>query len=218
MQGSNKAILWDLDGVLIDSEHLHFITWEKTLHDAGFSFTYADFKATFGRNNLGVLTYLLGQPPSAEFLDEMATRKESLFREKMVNNLELLPGVLHWLTWFQENGFKQAVASSAPPENVEAMVDEVKIRGFFNFLAAGGNLLSKPDPSVFLLAAEKCAANPENCLVIEDSPAGIEGAARGGMKCIAVETTHPSNSLQGADLILNRLTDLTPELIASIFK
>jgi HAD superfamily hydrolase (TIGR01509 family) len=217
MQRSNRAVLWDLDGVLIDSCYLHFKAWEKILHETGYPFTEEDFKATFGRNNRGVLTHLLGKPPAEDFLQEIADKKENLFREMMPGNLQALPGVIHWLTWFQEQGFKQAIASSAPPENLEAMVDEIDIRKYFDYLAAGTTLPSKPDPAIFLLAAEKCGVEPANCLVIEDSPPGIEGARSGGMKCIAVETTHPASSLGRANLIVHRLTDLSPEAVESLF-
>jgi HAD superfamily hydrolase (TIGR01509 family) len=217
MQGSSRAVLWDLDGVLIDSGTLHFKTWEQTLNKAGYAFTRDDFHATFGRNNRGVLTHILGQPPEEDFLQRMGDEKEALFRKILPGQLVLLPGVREWLAWFQAHGFKQAVASSAPMENVEVMVDEVGIRDYFDYLAAGGSLPSKPDPAVFLLAAEKCNVDPANCLVIEDSPAGIEGARRGGMKCIAVETTHPADSLLGAGLILHDLTDLTPTAVEGLF-
>lgn len=217
MLPGSKAVLWDLDGVLIDSGRLHYITWQKILEEAGFPFTEEDFKATFGRNNHGVLTHVLGHPPTEEFLADTAERKEALFREILPGKLTVLPGVLHWLAWFRDQGFKQAVASSAPPQNIEVMIDDVGIRPYFDYLAAGGYLASKPDPAVFLLAARELGVEPANCLVIEDSHAGVEGAKRGGMKCIAVETTHSARSLDGADAIVHRLTDLTPEIIDGLF-
>lgn len=218
MQGSNRAVLWDLDGVLIDSGELHYITWVEILRLAGYTFSAEDFKATFGQNNRSVLTHVLGRPPEEDFLARIGDEKETLYRHTMRGKLAVLPGVREWLTLFREKGFKQAVASSAPPVNVDAMVDEVGIREFFDALAGGGYLPSKPDPAIFLLAAEKVGVRPGDCLVIEDSPAGIEGALRAGMKCLAVETTHPADTLRAAHLILPDLTALTPAMVEGLLE
>ncbi len=203
------AILWDMDGVLADSTRLHYLSWVNTFEKRGIEITYEMFTRTFGRNNRAVLTDILGRPPAEEELEEIAAEKENWFRENIPGNMDLLPGVLDWLKRFQAWGFAQAVASSAPQENIEIQVDSLKIRSFFGGLVSAANLPGKPDPAVFLEAARRLGAKPADCVVMEDAPAGVEGAKNGGMKCIAVLTTQKASALHGADLIVDRLTDLT---------
>ena len=119
-------------------------------------------------------------------MDWVADQKELRFRQALPDQLSLLPGVLDWLQRFHSWGWKQAVASSAPPENVEALVDELDIRPYFDALVTPGDLPGKPDPAVFLLAAERLGVPADHSLVIEDSVPGIEAARRAGMHCIAV--------------------------------
>ena len=114
-------------------------------------------------------------------------------------------------------GLKQAVASSAPQANIDALLDELGIREYFQAEAAGATLRGKPDPAVFLLAAELLGVEPANCLVIEDALAGVEAARRGGMKCVAVCTTNPAEKLEAADVVVNDLTSLTMEMLVTLF-
>jgi len=112
------GILWDLDGVLADSTRLHFQAWQKTMEKRGIDLTMAMFTRTFGQNNRAALTDSLGRPPSEQELSEIATEKEIYFREHIAGNMDLLPGVTDWLQRFQTWGCRQAVASSAPAENI----------------------------------------------------------------------------------------------------
>lgn len=202
------GILWDMDGVLADSTQLHYKSWKATLDPRGFEITDEMFKHTFGENNRSVLTDIFGHPPAEEELNDISTEKEAWFREHIPGNMDILPGVLDWLKRFQSWGFLQAIASSAPTKNIEAQIDALGIRAYFNVLGSAADLPSKPDPVVFIKAAEKLGVSPARSVVIEDSPAGVEGARRSGMKCIAVLTTQPASVLKNADLIVNRLTDL----------
>jgi HAD superfamily hydrolase (TIGR01509 family) len=205
------GILWDLDGVLADSTQLHYQAWRETMQKRGLDLTFAMFTHTFGQNNRAALTYMLGRPPAEDELNEIADEKEIYFREHIAGKMELLPGVADWLKRFQGWGYRQAVASSAPPENIEVQIDCLQIRPYFDALVASGALPGKPNPAVFLKAAECIAMPPQRCLVIEDAPAGVAGAKSGGMRCLAVLTTHGRADLQEADLIVNRLTDLDEE-------
>jgi HAD superfamily hydrolase (TIGR01509 family) len=202
------AILWDMDGVLADSTYLHYQSWIYTFQKRGGLISEEMFKRTFGQNNRAVLTDFFGRPPSEEELTEIGEEKETWFREHIPGNMKLLPGVLKWLRRFQQWNFTQAVASSAPPENIEIQVDSLGIRPFFGALVSASRLPGKPNPAVFLKAAEQLGVDPARCLVMEDAPAGVEGALRGGMKCVAVLTTHSAAALSGASLIVKRLTQL----------
>ncbi len=212
------AVLWDMDGVLADTSALHFATWEKVLTEQGIPFDRQKFHRIYGLKNRDLLPYLLGETPALEKVEHIADQKEQAFRQALHGNLSLLPGVLEWLQRFMSHGCKQAIASSAPPENVETLVDELGIRGYFHALVTPGDLPGKPDPAVFLLAASRLGVPPGRCLVIEDAIPGIQAARSAGMRCIAVTTTNPPEVLSQADIVIESLQQITTAQINALFQ
>lgn len=212
-----KAILWDMDGVLADTSPLHFETWEQVLTEQGIPFDRQKFHHIYGLKNHDLLPYLAGKPLEPQWIEQIAAQKELAFRLALPGHLSPLPGVTDWLRRFQAWGCKQAVASSAPPENVETLVDELGIRKYFDALVTPGDLPGKPDPAVFLLAASQLVESPQDCLVIEDSIPGIEAALRAHMRCIAVTTTNPPEALTRADIVVETMHQLTVDQVNSLF-
>jgi len=207
-KAAEQGVIWDMDGVLVDTGEFHFQAWSQALPEHGIPFTRELFRDTFGMNNAGILTVLLGRTPPPEFLAEISDRKEQLFRQAVRGRAQPLPGVLAWLERLKAGGMRQAIASSAPPANIDALVDELGLRGYFDAIASGFDLPGKPDPTLFLKAARLIGVPPERCVVVEDAVAGVEAARRAGMKCIAVTTTNPAQALKGADIIVERLDAL----------
>lgn len=205
---NKRAVLWDMDGVLVDSGELHYQSWLETLADLPIPFDRDKFHQTFGMDNTGTLTILMGKPPAADFLEMVSERKENRFRQLIRGHLQLLPGVLKCLSSLQEKGTLQAVASSAPQANIEVIVDELNIRNYFSALISASSMPGKPNPAVFLEAARQLGLEPKHCVVIEDSVAGVAAARYAGMKCIAVTTTHPRSSLSAADIVVDSLEEL----------
>jgi len=205
---NKHAVLWDMDGVLVDSGELHYQSWLETLTTLSIPFDRDKFRLTFGMNNTGILTILLGKPPEADFLERVSNRKESLFRQLIHGRLQLLPGTLELLNRLQERGTLQAVASSAPQANIEVTVDELNIRHYFSALISAYAMPGKPDPAVFLEAASRLGVEPKLCTVVEDAIPGVAAAKYAGMKCIAVSTTHPRSSLSAADVVVDSLEEL----------
>ncbi len=208
---SKRTVLWDMDGVLVDSGELHYQSWLETLTALSIPFDRDKFRSTFGMNNTGILSILLGKTPEPDFIDMVSDRKEGLFRELIHGRLQLLPGALEWLKLLHERGILQAVASSAPQANIEATVDELNIRQYFSALISAYAMPGKPDPAVFIEAARQLGMEPEQCVVIEDSVAGVTAAKQAGMKCIAVCTTHARSALTAADIVVDSLEELTLE-------
>lgn len=208
-----KGVLWDMDGTLADTGELHFQTWKQALRRIGYELTREKFKVTFGMNNQGILEALLGETPSKELVDRMSKEKEGEYRRMLPGHIRLLPGVRTWLDWFMEHHIPQAVASSAPPENIDAFVDELKIRSYFEILVSGFNMPGKPNPDIFLEAARNIKVQPKECLVIEDAIAGVEAARRAGMTCIAVTTTNPREALLHACQVVDSLDQLHPSVV-----
>ncbi len=211
-----SAVLWDMDGVLADTSQLHFATWELILTEQGIPFDRQKFHYIYGLKNRDLLPYLAGKPVESQWAERIAAQKEQAFRQALPGHLQPLPGVVHWLKRFKDWGCKQAVASSAPPENVEALVDELHIRPYFDALVTPGDLPGKPNPAVFLLAARHLEVLPEDCIVIEDSIPGIEAAKAANMHCIAVTTTNPPDALTQADIVVETLAQLNELQIKSL--
>jgi HAD superfamily hydrolase (TIGR01509 family) len=211
-----KAVLWDMDGVIVDTFDGHFRAWSRIFAELKRPFTIEDFTRTFGMNNRTILKTMLGYDLPADEFQPISDRKEEYFRAGIHGHIQLLPGAAKWFEEFDRMGLKQAVASSAPQENIDAHLAELGIRAWFTAAVSGEKLSGKPDPAVFLWAAQLLRTPPQDCLVIEDSVAGVEAAVRSGMKCVAVLTTNPAEKLARADLIVKDLTQLDLETLATL--
>ena len=197
-----RAVLWDLDGVLADTGELHYRAWQEACDEAGIPFDRDLFARTFGRNNAGALEVVLGRVPEEGFLRRFVERKEGLFRARAVGTVRPIPGVEGWLRAFRDRGLKQAVASSGPPENLEAVLGSLGFLPYFDAVVSGAELPGKPEPHVFLRAAERLGVPPASCLVVEDAVVGVRAARAAGMRVLAVATTHPAEALAEADRVL----------------
>lgn len=207
-QRNGRAVLWDLDGVLADSGPFHYESWMQTLSAYGIPYDYEKFQRTFGMNNHGALTVLLGHEPDRALSDEIGDRKEILFRQLIRGKIQPLPGVRYWLPHLKQMGYRNAVASSAPQANIDAEMDALGLQPYFDAIISSAGMPSKPDPAVFLLAAQRVGVPPERCTVVEDAIAGVEAAKRAGMRCIAVTTTNPREALARADIVVDSLEEL----------
>jgi beta-phosphoglucomutase len=212
-----RGVLWDMDGVLADTGEFHYQAWSQVLATYDLHMTRELFQATFGMNNTGVLSALLGRAPEPDLLAGLSERKEAQFRQILHGRVQPLPGVRLWLERLKAEGVPQAIASSAPPANIEVIVDELNLRPYFAALVSGYALPGKPDPALFLEAARQIGVAPERCVVVEDAVAGVEAARQAGMRCIAVTTTNPAEVLRGADLVVEGLDELAAETFGRLF-
>jgi beta-phosphoglucomutase len=187
-----RAVLWDLDGTLLDSREHHWLAWRETMAAEGRELSEADFSATFGQRNERVLRQWFGPDLPASEIRRISDAKEVRYRELLRSGGAcLLPGVERWLERLHADGWQQALATSAPPENVEAALDALHVSPYFGAVVHSDDVSrSKPDPQVFLVAAERLHVPPARCIVVEDAPAGIEAARRARMRCIGVGPLH----------------------------
>lgn len=204
-----KAVIWDMDGVLVDTGEFHFQSWVATLPEYGVDFSRQDFKSTFGMNNEGILRLFLGERFSKDLYLEISERKEDNFRKAIEGKVQLLSGVKPLLDALKQANVRQAVGSSAPQENIDTIIQELKLSSYFQVLVSAVGMSGKPNPTVFLTAAAKLNVPPGDCLVVEDAIPGVEAAKRGGMVCVAVTTTNTAMDLHLADLVVGRLDHLT---------
>jgi beta-phosphoglucomutase len=202
-----KAVLWDLDGVLVDSAAFHFQAWRALLASLGRELSEADFRRTFGLRNDAILSDLVGDLPPAE-VERLAARKEELFRQAALGNIVPLPGALALLRLLRERGLRLALVSSTPRANIELVLSSLGLETAFDVVVGEEDVKQgKPDPEGFLLAAERLGVPPGECVVIEDAPVGVEAAKRGGMRCVGVSRNRPRDALAKADLVVENLED-----------
>lgn len=206
------GVLWDLDGTLVDTGELHYISWKAMFERVGVRFTPEDFKKTFGMTTLSIVRMELGDGAPEEQIEKLAYEKEAAFRESVPGHLKVFPGVREWLERLRQAGIPMAVASSAPMKNIDALIDEVQIRPYFRTLVSSARMPSKPDPTVFLTAARQIEMPPEKCVVVEDAGVGVEAAKRAGMSAIGVTSTHPRETLAQADIVVDSLADLPEDV------
>ena len=206
---SKKAILWDMDGVISDSYSFHFAAWQEVFAKRGIELTKADFTQLFGARNDYIIGTIMGSELSERDVQTMVREKEEIFRHKAIGNMKPFPGVVGLLNTLRKGNFKLGLVSSAPSENVELALSELNLAGIFNCIVFGQDVSeSKPSPQIYLLAAGKLQATPDDCVVIEDSPLGVKAAKTAGMKCLAVTNTHRRQNLKDADMIVHSLENV----------
>lgn len=211
---SSQAVIWDVDGTLVDTAELHFQAWVETSRELGVPFTRADFTATFGWRNPEIIRKLFPAHATERGIAELGNRKEIMYRAAAGKlGVELLPGVRKLLEALRDAGFKQGVGSSAPRANLDLILKLTQIEPFFSAIVSMEDTQrGKPDPQVFQVAADRLGIAPERCVVVEDAPVGVQAARAGGMKCIAVTFVghHDEATLRkaGADVIVRSLDEV----------
>jgi beta-phosphoglucomutase len=207
MTNQYRGVIWDLDGTLINSVEYHWQAWRAVMAAENFSFTYEQFVADFGKRNDEILRGYFGPDLPESEVARMALAKEEKYRALVrTEGLELLPGCRRWLEKLKADGWRQALGTSAPRGNIDAVFAATGIEIYFDAVMSAEEVSQgKPAPDVFLAAAAKMNLDPTRCIVVEDAPAGIEAGRRAGMLTIGVLTTHAG--LQ-ADYVFATLSDL----------
>lgn len=203
-----RAVLWDLDGTLVDSADYHWQAWRDTMAAEGAPISYEQFVASFGLKNDRILRGWLGDDISAERIQRIGDVKEEAFRRLARDRgLVPLPGAAEWIARLHEGGWAQAIGSSAPRANVEITLQALGIDRHLDAIVAAEDVSAgKPDPQIFLRAAERLGVPASRCVVVEDAAAGVEAGRRAGMRTIGVSRT----VALGADLSVPSL-DALPE-------
>jgi beta-phosphoglucomutase len=211
-----SAVIFDMDGVLVDTYDAHYRSWLEMAEPEGIHFTEAEFAETFGRTSREIIAHYWGEGRYDDAqIAELDLRKEVAFRRAVEANVPAMPGVHELLGNLHRAGFRLAVGSSGPPENVALVLDKLGIREFFGAVVSGADVTrGKPDPQVFLLAAERLGVAPRRCAVIEDAPPGVAAANAAGMTSVGlVSTGRTSAQLAAARAVVGSLGEISPRML-----
>lgn len=213
-----NALVWDLDGVIVDSGEAHNASWVEMAREYGLPYDPdKDFKAMFGRHNNDIISGLWGIT-DPELSGKMAYSKESAFRRE-ASRLKALPGVIDLAKAARQAGWKQAIGSSAPLANIEILLKATGMGEYMDAISSGDDVtVGKPDPKVFLIAFERLGVDPAQGVVIEDAPTGVQAAKRAGAACLAVTNTQTRETLEqaGANMVVNTLEGITVETLEAL--
>ena len=212
--------IFDWDGVVIDSSASHEKSWELLAQEEGRKLPGDHFTLGFGRKNEIIIPEILGWTADPAEVTRLSLRKEALYRELVVGReLDPMPGVREWLERLRDAGVPCSVGSSTHLANIEVSMAKTGLAPFFRGVITSENVqLGKPNPEVFIKAALLIRRDPEQCVVFEDSFAGLKAAWNGGMKAVGVATTNTATALAGhADRIVHRLDELQIPEVAEWF-
>jgi beta-phosphoglucomutase len=208
------AVIFDMDGVLVDSYQAHFASWQQLYHELEQGYSEAEFAADFGRTSRDILRRKFGDVLSEARIREIDERKEALFRDVLRRSFPAMAGARELIDALAAAGFLLAVGSSAPPENLSLSLEKLGRAQQFQAIVTGADVTrGKPDPQVFEFAAQRLGIEPFRCAVVEDAVHGIEAANRAGMTSIALAGTATRAQLAGADLVVASLKELSPDTI-----
>lgn len=208
-----------MDGVIADTAQPHCRSWQYAFYRQGIKFTDVDFPRIFGKRNDTIIPEIMGKEVNQVLIDTISRDKEEHFRKSIVEELRTFPGVIDLLAMLKRQQIKAAIGSSAPLENIQIILNGLKIADYFQAVVYGLEVSQgKPNPAIFLKAAEKLQVAAADCIVIEDAVAGVTAAKRAGMACIAVTNSHPREFLAEADLVVDSLEKVRLEDLNQLFE
>jgi len=216
------AIIFDMDGVLVDSNPFHLRKWIDLFQVHGVSFDEQELpKAILGPPNEVTFRRYLGDGLTREQMAELSEELEENFRREIGPHARAFPGVRPFIEECDAQGIAMAVASAAMGKNVRFLITALGLQDYFRALLTGDEVShSKPDPEIYLKTAAKLGVDPTHCAVFEDSFVGIEAAKRAGMRCVAIASTFPLEDLRRethADLILPDFEAVSLETLDLLF-
>ena len=208
----NIGVIFDWDGVVVDSARLHVESWQQLAGEEGYPTPDVPGLGGLGLKNEIVIGKLLGWTQDPTEVKRLMCRKEILFRESLARGgIEAIPGVVDFLQQLKATGIPAVIGSSAPRANVVACIESLGLHGLFAASVTAEDVAhGKPDPEVFLKCAAQLGRAPKDCVVFEDAPAGVAAARAAGMAVIGVLSTRPREQLAGARRYIRSFTELTP--------
>lgn len=212
------AVIFDMDGVIVDNGKYHILAYKELCSRHDLQFNEEDFrKRHFGRVNEEILPDLFGRELSAKEISKLADEKESAYRDIYRPEICVMPGLTNFLKELKNQNIPVGVATSAPPENVEFVLEETGIAEFIDVVVDDTMITrGKPDPEIYLKAASLLKTNPRNCVVFEDSLSGTQAASEAGAKVVAVTTTLPAEDHRFAHTSISDFAKITVDDVRNL--
>ncbi len=212
------GVIFDMDGVLIDSYHSHFMSWKQMLKRHGLNITEEQFSATFGQTNKDIISKLFPSIRPEEY-ELLAEEKEKRFREIIKKDFPEMDGASGLIKAIHEAGGLLGIGSSGPLKNIKTVLHLLGAERYFQAIVSGNDIIhGKPHPEVFLKAAKKLGLPPSLCVVIEDAPSGIKAAKAAGCPVVGLTGTVSQDRLAEADMVVDSLKKLNPDILKSLIK
>ncbi len=206
-----QAVIFDLDGTLIDNNAYHIQAFREFYQKIGKPFSLEEYKQHInGRVNREIFDYVFNSTLSPEKIEEYTNEKEGLYRELYAPHIKPVEGLVDFLSELEKAKIPKAVATSGIIPNINFMFEHIPIRNYFLTVIDSTQIKTgKPHPEIFLKAAISVNAVPSECVAFEDSLAGIQSAKAADMKVVALTTTHTAEDLHDADLIIKDYTEIS---------
>ena len=197
-----KAFLFDLNGTVIDDMQFHIQSWYEILNSLGATISYEETKLQCYGKNEELLERVFPGRFTAEEISAMIIDKETRYQENFRPFLKLIDGLDEFLEQAYQSKIKMAIGSAAIPFNIDYILNGLQLHKYFPAVVSAYDVVeSKPHPETFLQCAEKLNVAPEDCIVFEDSPKGVEAAARAGMKAVVITTMHTKEEFENDNII-----------------
>jgi beta-phosphoglucomutase family hydrolase len=211
MAHAQRAFIFDMDGTIVDNMDFHTQSWVKFFERRGIDIDADEFfRATAGRQGKEIMRSHLGEHLDDDAVAVLNHEKEAVYRELYEPHRKAIAGFEAFCEAAKREGVALAVATSAPVANITFVLDGLNLRHWFDAVVGAADVeRGKPHPDVFLKAAEKAGAQPQDCIVFEDAPLGVEAARNAGMRCVVLSTTLPADAFGGFDNVIRIAHDYT---------
>lgn len=204
MPGNNFAIIFDMDGVVVDNTKYHILTWQMFAKKFGVIVSAKEVKEKFiGRLGREIIQKFINKNISGKQLEVLDKKREEYYRKIYAKEIKPVAGLQEFLEQLKNNNIKVALATAAPPANVKFVLGKTGLGKYFKTIVdSTGVKRGKPNPDVFLKAARILKTKPNRCIVFEDAMMGIEAARRAKMKVVGVATSHKPGEINHTDLVI----------------
>ena len=212
------AIIFDLDGTLIDNNAYHILAWQEFYKGIGQELTLEHYRTKMnGKVNRDIFSDIFQRDLSNDELEQYTDQKESLYRKLYEPHIVAINGLIDFLEEVAKANIPMAVATSGLPINIQFMFDRVPIRKYFKTVVDSTHIThGKPHPEIYLKAAALLSVNASECIAFEDALAGIQSAKAAGMKVVALATSHTREEMQSADKVIDDYTQISLEQLEAL--